>query len=154
MIAALDMTPEVVRVKMDDDIAVQLERYRAIGDLVRKQVLGRVGGQRHKVTRDWEQLLDRKFGPSDDLEERLAREEKSSVLKELAEARISVLAGPAGAGKTSVLGILCAQPEIESDGLLLLAPTGKARVRMQELAGSNNAGALHDCPVFIPARSV
>ena len=41
-----------------------------------------------------------------------------------------------------MLGILCAQPEIESDGLLLLAPTGKARVRMQELAGSNNARAL------------
>ena len=142
MVSALDMTPEVVRVKMDADIAVQLERYRAIGDLVRKQVLGRVGGQRHKVPRDWEQLLDKKFGPSDDPEERRARQEKSAVLKELAEARISVLAGPAGAGKTSVLGILCAQPEIESDGLLLLAPTGKARVRMQELAGSNNARAL------------
>ena len=142
MISALDMTPEVVRVKMDADIAVQLERYRAIGDLVRKQVLGRVGGQRHKVSRDWGQLLDKKFGPSDDPEERLARQEKSAVLKELAEARISVLAGPAGAGKTSVLGILCAQPEIEGDGLLLLAPTGKARVRMQELAGSNNARAL------------
>jgi ATP-dependent exoDNAse (exonuclease V) alpha subunit len=142
MLAALDMTPAVVRVKMGAGIAVQLERYRAIGDLVRKQVLGRVGGQRHKLTRDWEQLLDKKFGPSEDPEERRARQEKAAVLRELAEARISVLAGPAGAGKTSVLGILCAQPEIESDGLLLLAPTGKARVRMQELAGGNNARAL------------
>ncbi len=44
--------------------------------------------------------------------------------------------------KTSVLGILCAKPEIRNDGLLLLAPTGKARVRMQELAGGNSAKAL------------
>ncbi len=34
-----------------------------------------------------------------------------------------------------MLGILCAQNEIQADGLLLLAPTGKARVRMQQLAG-------------------
>jgi len=31
-------------------------------------------------------------------------------------------------------GLLCARREIQADGLLLLAPTGKARVRMQQLA--------------------
>jgi ATP-dependent exoDNAse (exonuclease V) alpha subunit len=38
-----------------------------------------------------------------------------------------------------VLGILCTQPEVRAKGLLMLAPTGKARVRMQQLAG--DAGA-------------
>src|SRR5262249_45076298 len=107
MLGALDMTPEVVRVKIGPDVAMQLERYSVIGCSVRKQVLGRIGGQRHKVSQDWGQLLNKKFGPSQDPEELRAREEKSAALRELAEARISVLAGPAGAGKTTVLGILC-----------------------------------------------
>ena len=53
-----------------------------------------------------------------------------------------MLAGSAGTGKTSVLGILCDQGAIRQDGLLLLAPTGKARVRMQELAGEANTQAM------------
>jgi ATP-dependent exoDNAse (exonuclease V) alpha subunit len=53
-----------------------------------------------------------------------------------------VLAGPAGAGKTTVLGILCAHPAIRSDGVLLLAPTGKARVRMQQLVEDHGSKAL------------
>ena len=130
-----EMAPEVVSVDMGGGLALQLDRYRAIRELVRRQVLGRVGGQRHTVAHDWSKLLAARFGAAKDSEEIRAREEKAKALAELAEARFSVLAGPAGAGKTSVLGILCAQKEIQADGLLLLAPTGKARVRMQQLAG-------------------
>jgi len=127
---------------MSGGLAVQLNRYKAIGEEVRKQVDGRLRGKRHVVADNWSALLTKKFGPVTDNEEKRARTEKAAALKELAEARFSVLAGPAGAGKTSVLGILCAKPEIRDDGLLLLAPTGKARVRMQELAGGNSAKAL------------
>lgn len=130
-----EMAPEVVLVEMGGQLALQLDRYRAIRELVRKQVLGRVGGQRHTVSQDWSRLLAAKFGAVNDAEERRAREEKAKALAELAESRFCVVAGPAGTGKTSVLGILCAQKEIQGDGLLLLAPTGKARVRMQQLAG-------------------
>lgn len=130
-----EMTPEVVAVQMGGELALQLDRYRSIGELVRKQVLGRVAGQRHTAACDWVKLLNEKWGAVEDAEEQRARDEKARALAELAESRFSVLAGPAGAGKTSVLGILCAQKEIQGDGLLLLAPTGKARVRVQELAG-------------------
>ena len=139
---AADMAPQIVATQASTGLALQLERYRTIGDLVRKQVLGRMGGQRHKINCDWVGLLNSKFGPSNDPEERRARQEKSAALTELAEARISVLAGPAGAGKTTVLGILCGRPEIADDGVLLLAPTGKARVRMHELAEESGASAL------------
>jgi hypothetical protein len=139
---AADMSPEIVAVALDGDIALQLGRYKSIGDLVRKQVNGRLGGQRHAVSCDWDGLLEKKFGPTTDVEEKRARTEKAAALKELAEARFSVLAGQAGAGKTTVLGILCAQSEIRDDGLLLVAPTGKARVRMQELAGGAGARAF------------
>jgi len=137
-----DMKPEIVSASMDGSTALQLHRYQAIGAEVKKQVEGRIGGKRHAVNHDWTGLLTKKFGPATDDEEKRARTEKAAALKELAESRFSVLAGPAGAGKTTVLGILCAQPEIKSDGLLLLAPTGKARVRMQELAGNGGGKAL------------
>lgn len=138
---AEEMSPEVVPLAMGEAFGVQLARYKTIGELTRKQVLGRLGGQRHPVFCDWTDSLEVRFGPSTDVEEQRAREEKAAALKELAEARLSVLAGPAGAGKTTVLGILCDQAPISDDGILLLAPTGKARVRMQELAGRNQARA-------------
>lgn len=137
-----DMAPEIVPVPLQGSSGLQLERYKTIGELVRKQVLGRLGGQRHKVDVDWQKALAAKLGKPIDAEDSRAHQEKVAGLKELAEARFSVLAGPAGAGKTTVLGILCAQPEISADAILLLAPTGKARVRMQELAGGDGAKAF------------
>lgn len=136
-----DMAPEIVPTPLQGGSGLQLERYKTIGDLVRKQVLGRLGGQRHKIDVDWQKALVAKLGKPIDAEDMRAHKEKIAGLKELAEARFSVMAGPAGAGKTTVLGILCAQPEISAEGILLLAPTGKARVRMQELAGGNGARA-------------
>ena len=130
------LAPEIVAPSAEKELVFQLDRYKVIGDLVRKHVLGRVSGQRHSLARDWDRLLDVKFGAVADEDERRARQEKAAVLTELAESRFSVLAGPAGTGKTSVLGILCDQREIQAGGLLLLAPTGKARVRLQQLAGS------------------
>lgn len=139
---AAAMDSEVVSIELGGQLALQLQRYRAIGEIIRKQVNGRVSGQRHKVESNWSALLAEKFGGSIDPDELRARHEKALALAELAESRFTVLAGPAGAGKTSVLGVLCAQPEIERDGLLLLAPTGKARVRMQQLAAGTGTLAL------------
>ena len=139
---AKNMAPEIVPVSLDNDMALQLARYHTIGELVRKQVNGRIGGQRHTVPSDWAVLLAQKFTGPVDAEEARARLEKAAALKELAEARFSVLVGPAGAGKTTVLGILCAQPAIRDEGILLLAPTGKARVRMQQLAAGDGARAF------------
>lgn len=134
-----DMKPEIVAAPLGDDVALHLARYADIGTLVSQQVEGRIRGNRHTLKTNWLDLLEEKFGPATDEEEHLARTEKAAALTELAEARFSVLTGPAGAGKTTVLGILCAQADIRNKGLLLLAPTGKARVRMQELAGGGEA---------------
>ncbi len=129
------LASEIIAVESSTELALQLKRYRTIGELIRKQVLGRITGQRHVLSRDWAMLLEEKFGEGTDEDELRARQEKTRALAELAESRFCILAGPAGAGKTSVLGILCALSEVQSEGLLLLAPTGKARVRLQQLAG-------------------
>ena len=143
--AAVDaMSPEIFSLESEGELGLQLNRYRTIREIVRKNVRGRVSGKRHASEHDWTSLLadPRAFGPANDVEELRAREEKAASLAELAESRFSVLAGPAGAGKTSVLGILCECDEIQRDGILLLAPTGKARVRMQQLAARARNQAL------------
>jgi energy-coupling factor transporter ATP-binding protein EcfA2 len=62
--------------------------------------------------------------------ELLAREEKAEALRTLTNYKFSVLIGPAGSGKTSLLEIFEQLPEIKSGGFLKLAPTGKARVKL------------------------
>jgi ATP-dependent exoDNAse (exonuclease V) alpha subunit len=44
--------------------------------------------------------------------------------------RLSVLTGGAGTGKTTVVRSFLCSDKIKAEGVLLLAPTGKARVRL------------------------
>lgn len=129
----------------DGQPAYQLGRLSAVGDVIRVAVTRRVRGRRHETNTDWRALLDAEFGDSataDDEEETRAREEKAVALQELYASRLSVLAGPAGTGKTTLLKLLCKQPEVEAGGVLLLAPTGKARVRMEEQTGIHGAQTI------------
>jgi len=118
----------------DGSPCYQLRRLAAVGDVIRNSINKRRSGMRHTIQQDWRSLLDKylpPIGPNDEQEE-LARTEKAASLKELAESRFSVLVGPAGTGKTTLLSILCSHPELASGDILLLAPTGKARVRMEQ----------------------
>lgn len=117
----------------DGAIAYQLSRLAQVDDVIRKSVNKRVNAKRHIISEDWEKLVNTAFGAyKDDDSEKRAREEKTAILKELAEARLSVLVGGAGTGKTTLLSLLCKSPQIRDGGVLLLAPTGKARVRMSQ----------------------
>ncbi len=62
--------------------------------------------------------------------EKEARYEKAEALRTLSNHRFSVVIGPAGSGKTTLLEILEQHPEIKNGGVLKLAPTGKARVKL------------------------
>jgi ATP-dependent exoDNAse (exonuclease V) alpha subunit len=116
----------------DGSIGYQLKVLNEIGRLIEDTVIKRKSGKRNNTGVDWRLLVEKalKDEAKDDPFEEHARQEKAAALKELAESRISVLVGPAGTGKTTVLSILCGQDEIKKDGILFLAPTGKARVRM------------------------
>lgn len=115
--------------------ALQLRRLTSAGDLIRREVRRRRTAKTIELDADWPALLDKRLGPvpSDpsrrSAEER-AREEKSAALTELARARLSCLVGPAGTGKTTLLAELCEHPDVARGGVLLLAPTGKARVQL------------------------
>ena len=122
----------------DGSSAYQLDRLRDARDVVSSFVEKRTGGVRHILPHDWEQVLDNLLGNDGLTEseeeaerERRGRQEKAAALGELAESRFSVLVGPAGTGKTTILRALIQQPEIDAGQVLLLAPTGKARVRLE-----------------------
>lgn len=129
----------VVEIPMSDGApALQLGRLVKMREVIRSAITKRVAGKRLEVKADWRQLLDDRLGKAaagDELEEQ-ARQEKTVALKELAESRVSVLIGPAGTGKTTLLSVLCSQSDVVAGEVLLLAPTGKARVRMEQATQS------------------
>lgn len=122
----------------DGERAYQLQRFSETRNIISQKISDRVKGKRLPLTANWQNLLDEALKlftiGEPDAQELNARKEKAAALKEIAEARFSVLIGPAGTGKTTLLTILAGQKEVENNGVLLLAPTGKARVRMEEVA--------------------
>ncbi len=122
--------------------AFQNDRMKETRDIISKCVQSRVfKGKRHAGTHDWAKMVERGIGeklPEEKTErelEKRAREEKAAALAEVFASRLSVLLGPAGTGKTTLLKVLCGIKEIEEGGVLLLAPTGKARVRLERATG-------------------
>jgi len=134
----------IVVAKMADGTpAWQLQKFTQTRDIISARVKRRLAGKRHVGEHDWRALIDKQLPPfadaSDPEEEELARDEKTKALGEIYSSRFSVLIGPAGTGKTSLLTALLSMPSVAAGGVLLLAPTGKARVQMQKRA--NNAQA-------------
>lgn len=117
----------------DGSTAFQLYRLYEFDEIIRGSVDKRLTGTRHDIQENWRGIVDNAFKDYELTEtEELARMEKTAILKELAESRLSVLIGGAGTGKTTLLSLLCKSPKIQNGGVLLLAPTGKARVRMSQ----------------------
>lgn len=135
-VAEEHFAPFVHRVRMGDGTdAYQLDRLATTKGLIRESVKNRLKGKRHQGAHPWRELLDKELPPfaeaSDPEQEERAREEKVAALAEIFASRISVLIGSAGTGKTTLLKVLCDRPEVRDGGILLLAPTGKARVRLE-----------------------
>lgn len=93
---------------------------------------------------DWFAALKDLFGEPDSERKRAALDEKVSALRTLLSRRLSVLTGGAGTGKTSVLKVFL-EELVRAEGhhpMLLLAPTGKARVRLSAKT-ERNAMTIH-----------
>ena len=133
-VAEKQFTGEVESIQMSDGApGYQLQRLSQMGGKIRDAVNKRLKGKRFEIREDWRKKLDAELdSPITDESEERARQEKTGALEELANSRISVLIGPAGTGKTTLLSVLCRQKDISGGDVLLLAPTGKARVRMEE----------------------
>ena len=131
---------EILCRKMKDDETeyYKLVRVDEFDKVIETRVKKRLRAKKLSVNVDWRKLLDEKFGRNNlDSDEERARCEKAAVLEELSRSRIGVLVGDAGTGKTTVLSVLCNQSDIKAGGILLLAPTGKATVRLMDSMGDD-----------------
>lgn len=120
--------------------ALQLGRLAFVGQIIRAAVEQRLSAPRHRGAPDLAAALAAELGdlPTEEVARRVeerARAEKLAALKELFESRVSVLIGSAGTGKTTLLRVLCTEETVLRGGVLLLAPTGKARVQLTTKVG-------------------
>jgi hypothetical protein len=125
--------------------AYQVDRLARCREIIRRDVRGRKQGKPHATVHDWRKLVDSGIneplpdGEDREIEER-ARTEKAAALEQIYRSRLSVLIGSAGTGKTTLLRMLCSLEDVAARGILLLAPTGKARVRLEEQTNQRGAG--------------
>lgn len=126
-------------IRIDSDVNgdkfYQLKRMYRFDCIIRESVDNRIRGSRLTINEDWSKFVDEEFRKKkvpDFKEKQIARKERIEILKELAESKISVLIGGAGTGKTTLLALLCRSKQISNGRILLLAPTGKARVRIAQ----------------------
>lgn len=133
-IAADEFDPLIVERKLARDAGRgwQLERLAEVSDLIATEVRSRVESPALDVSWDWAERIRDVLPVIDapDAAELEARAEKAAALEVIARSSIAVLVGPAGTGKTSMLEALCDDAELDANGILLLAPTGKAAVQL------------------------
>jgi hypothetical protein len=125
--------------------ALQLSDIKGREEKLGKILRARCGKNIEPPNADWKKLIAKAIeanGQKIDLKNtrhKAALEEQAQALEKICSRRLSVLTGGAGTGKTSVVGGLVNSDVLQKEGLLLLAPTGKARVRLQ---GATNASAM------------
>lgn len=90
---------------------------------------------------DWEQAIRQGLNPTTE-QHFAAVPGQARALAKIYRQRLSALIGGAGTGKTSVLKIFLDQVTTSERRPLLLAPTGKARVRLSSKTG-RNAMTIH-----------
>lgn len=132
-----DFAPAVRIYEIEGRHFAQLEHYEDCGLCIRDAIEARLAAAPAIYETDWRRAIDIKLGAmrAEDSLEEAARSEKAAALAILAGSRLTVLTGAAGSGKTTLLSILLDQPALVGKDLLLLAPTGKARVRLGQQTG-------------------
>lgn len=133
---------KTVYLNTDDRCALQLKEYKEIDDYLRKIFKGRASKDvKSPVKEDWNTIVKASIDDYNEANERCrnAVADQVKALEMFCSKRLSVLAGPAGAGKTTVVKAFLKSPQIKAEGTLLLAPTGKARVRLGNMSAGIQA---------------
>lgn len=122
--------------------ALQLTELKGREDRLRSILSKRAAKAAPLIKADWKRLLVEAIGSAggtfDTKNERhvLAIDEQAAAVARVIGRRLTALVGRAGTGKTSVVGALLLNEVLARDGILLLAPTGKARVRLGRAANA------------------
>lgn len=145
-----DLLPKICSIEIKGgDNAFQLDRYVKTAELIRSKISKRKTRKSNAGAHNWAALVDTAIDSTRTQDERKtkptardleARKEKAAALEVLYKAGISVLMGAAGTGKSTLLKALCSIKSVKDGGILLLAPTGKARVRLEQTSGMVGQG--------------
>lgn len=139
------LSEELISIECEDkQNAFQLKRLYEMDCLIKNFIQERFDAERFNINENWTQIVDEYFDKTTtqkDEKEIAARKEKVAILHELADSPFSVLIGGAGTGKTTLLSLLCKSEKIKNGQIMLLAPTGKARVRISKTM--NSMGIKH-----------
>jgi hypothetical protein len=133
MLVDLERNVETACLQLSD-IAQREARLRSL-------LSKRAGKAVASLDEDWEARLRDGLREHNDSKERhrAALKEKAAALEAITTRRLSLLVGRAGTGKTTVLGALLRSSKLAHDGILFLAPTGKARVRITKATAGMEA---------------
>ncbi len=124
---------------------IQLSALKLREERLRKVLESRAAKKNDLLKADWSKFLLEAIADSgktvdhENPRHQVALDEQAAALAKIVERRLGVLVGRAGTGKTSIVGALLKCPELIAGGVLLLAPTGKARVK---LASASSAEAM------------
>lgn len=120
----------------DEPKALQLKEYFGMEEKLRNILNKRARKSvKHPIHEDWLAIArsDENYDP--EIKESVdATQQQAEALMMMAGKRLSVLTGGAGTGKTTVVRSFLSSQSILNEGVLLLAPTGKARVRLGSMA--------------------
>lgn len=143
IISAMDQffKAEVIKRKMKENGQYyKLNRLDRFDTIIKRVVVKKGGMQKININIQYDDLINSIASLnhlSNDIKA-FATLERKSILKMIAESHFSVLVGNAGTGKTTLLSFLCSQPDISAGGIWLIAPTGKATVRLSEKVREKN----------------
>ena len=120
------------RIRIINDTAIQLDEFNDMENYLRNIFKARAQRSvRIPLKEDWGSRVKSVPGyDANDERSVCAAETQIRALKMFGEKRLCVLTGAAGTGKTSVVEAFLNSQQIQNEGVLLLAPTGKARVKL------------------------
>ena len=124
-----------------NDTAIQLKEFAIMESYLRTVFKGRAQKSvKTHLREDWGIKVKSVEGyDANDERSVSAAETQIRALNMFAEKRLCVLTGAAGTGKTSVVEAFLNCQQIRNEGVLLLAPTGKARVKLGKQSSCGEA---------------
>lgn len=144
------LAPEVERLGIELDAekgqiipCIQLCELKQREQKLSKLLAARAEKSLASLCEQWQELLTKAIEDGGghviltDPRHKEALAEQAAALERLTTRKLSVLVGRAGTGKTTVLGALLKSKALRAGGVLFLAPTGKARVRLGQKANAN-----------------
>lgn len=135
------MDEKLAYITTDESVAIQLKDLSVMEQWLQKRLAARASKEvKTPLKEDWSTLVKMSIGYAETNQQSvMAANDQINALNIIVSRRLSVLTGPAGTGKTTVVKAFLASQAIQEEGVLLLAPTGKARVRLGSMSANSEA---------------